>query len=183
MNLFEIKILDFIQDVFKCSFMDSFMQFVTKLGDRGIFWIILAVVFIIFNKTRKTGISMGIALIIGLIVVNLILKNTFARVRPYDVNSAIQLLIEPLSSFSFPSGHTVSSFEAAFAIFIRNKKLGIPALLLAGLIAFSRLYLYVHYPTDVLASVILGIAFAILASFITDKIYSLFENKKINKQK
>lgn len=180
MNMFEIGILNNIKEIFGCPLMDKVMPIITMFGDAGIFWIALAVIFLIFRKTRKTGLSMGIALIIGLIIGNLILKNVVARIRPYDLNPEVILLVEKLHDFSFPSGHTLASFEASTAIFIRNKKLGIPALVLAVLIAFSRLYLYVHYPSDVFAGAVLGIGIAFLATFIVNKIYSKLELKNAN---
>lgn len=181
MNEAELKILDFIHEHFTCKILDVFMPFITKFGDAGIFWIIVAVLFIIFNRTRKTGFSMGAALLIGLVIGNLILKNSFARIRPYDLNPAIQseLLVPVLSDFSFPSGHTLASFEAATVLLIRDKRFGIPAMVLAILIALSRLYLYVHYPTDVLAGVILGVGIAFLACFIIDKLYTKFDKTKM----
>ncbi len=181
MNEAELKILDFIHEHFTCKFLDIFMPFITKFGDGGVFWIIVAVLFIIFKKTRKTGFSMGAALLIGLIIGNLILKNAFARIRPYDLNTVIQseLLVSVLSDFSFPSGHTLASFEAATVLLIRDKRFGIPAMVLAVLIALSRLYLYVHYPTDVLAGAVLGIGIAFLACFIIDKLYTKFTKAKI----
>lgn len=178
-NLFELGILDWIQENLRCAVLDQIMPVITKLGDGGLFWIALAVVLLIFKKTRKAGISMGVALIIGYVVCNLILKNVTARIRPYDLNPEVSLLIEKLHSFSFPSGHTISSIEASVALLIRNKKLGIPAVILAVIIAFSRLYLYVHYPTDVLVSVLLGIGIAFLASFIVDKLTPTLEKHKI----
>jgi undecaprenyl-diphosphatase len=178
MNMFEITLLDKIRDVFSSPFLDKVMPIITRLGDDGIFWIILAIIFLCFRKTRKMGFSSALAMLIGLIVVNVVLKNAVGRIRPYEVNPSVTLLVERLSDYSFPSGHTAVSFEAATAIFIRNKKLGIPSLILATLIAFSRLYLYVHYPTDVLAGFVIGVAIAILASFVVDKIYL-----KINKNK
>ena len=90
----------------------------------------------------------------------------------------IPLLIERQHDFAFPFGHTIASFEAAVAILIRNKKLGVPAMILAVLIAFSRLYLYVHYPTDVIASVILGTGLAFLGTYLVDKGWALWESKK-----
>ena len=178
MNLFELGILDFINEHFSCKFLDIFMPFITKFADGGIFWILLALILMIIPKTRKWGFSMGLALLIGFLVGNLFLKNVVGRIRPYDINTDFNLLIKPLSDFSFPSGHTLASFEGAVVLFIRNKKLGVAALTLATLIAFSRLYLYVHYPTDVLASIILGTAIAILSCFIIDKIYLKYESRK-----
>ena len=128
---------------------------------------------------------MGAALILGLIVCNMILKPWVARIRPYDLQeqlgNIIPLLIERQHDFSFPSGHTIASFEAATVLMLHNKKLGIPALILACLIAFSRLYLYVHYPTDVITSVILGTAFGFLGNWLVNKGFQAYERKKASK--
>lgn len=171
MNAFELSILDWIGRYTHCAFLDWLMPLITRLGDGGIFWIGVAVVLLCIPKTRKTGISMAVALLLGLLVGNLFLKNVVARMRPYDVNTGIELLIARLSDYSFPSGHTLASFEGAVVLMIRDRRLGIPALVIAVLIAFSRLYLYVHYPSDVLAGMLLGTAFAFLACFLTDKVY------------
>ena len=180
---FDLPILDWIAENLQCGFLDWFMPIITLLGDAGIFWIICAVVLILIPKQRKAGLSMGLTLLMGLVICNLTMKPLFARIRPYDFQLAyygkvIPLLIEAQHDFSFPSGHTIASFEGAVALAIYNKKLGIPALILAGLIAFSRLYLYVHYVTDVLVSVGLGIVFAFLASWLVKKGYALYEAKK-----
>ncbi len=169
MNSFEIGILDFIRETFSTRFLDVFFSTITRFADHGIGWIVLSVLLIAFKKTRKMGISMGLALIIGYITGNMFLKNVIGRVRPYDFAGNIDLLVDRLSDFSFPSGHTLCSFEGAFAVFIRNKKWGIAAIVFAILIALSRLYLYVHYPSDVLVGALMGIAIAYLASFIVDK--------------
>ena len=113
---------------------------------------------------------MGVALLCGLIVGNLTLKPLIGRIRPYDLNPGVSLLIDKLHDFSFPSGHTLSSFEGATVLLIRDKRFGIPAMILAAIIALSRLYLYVHYPTDVLAGAVLGITFGILAVSIVNAI-------------
>ncbi len=178
MNEFELNILRWIQDVFQCVFMDTVMPIITRLGDEGIFWIVLAVVLACFPKTRKAGFTMGLAMLFGLFIGNMLLKNLVARVRPYDVELGVTLLIDKLSSFSFPSGHTLSSFAAATALVCRHRKWGIAALVLAGLIAFSRLYLFVHYPTDVLGGALLGVACAFLAAKLIDLVYTAIEKRK-----
>ena len=155
---FDLPVLEWIAGNLYCGFLDAVMPVITLLGDAGIFWIAAAVVMLFFPKYRKIGLG---------------------RIRPYDYQlehfgKQIQLLIATPHDFSFPSGHTLASFEAATAILIRNKKLGIPAMILACLIAFSRMYLYVHYPTDVLFSVALGIGFAYLGTFLVDKVYPRF---------
>ena len=168
---FDFPILDWIAANLRCAFLDTVMPVITILGDAGIFWIAVSIVFLLIPKYRKAGLSMGIALLMGLVICNLTLKPLCARIRPYDFyGQSMQLLVATPHDFSFPSGHPIASVEAATALAIHNKKLGIPALILAGLIAFSRLYLYVHYPTDVIVSIGLGIAFAFISSWLAKKI-------------
>lgn len=178
LNQFELGLLDGIQNL-KCGFLDVVLPVITAFADHGLGWIAVAVLFLIFRKTRKTGLMCGMALIIGLVLVNMIMKPLFGRIRPYDVNEAMRalLLVAPLDDGSFPSGHTLASFEVATVLMIRDKRFGIPALVLAVLIAFSRLYLYVHYPTDVLCAIVLGIVFGILGVFIVDKAWNSVERK------
>lgn len=173
MNFAELKILDFIHSHFSCGFLDFLMPIITKFGDKGIFWISVTVLLICFKKTRKTGLTAGLALALGAVICNLILKNAVARIRPYDLNELIrpELLVPALSDYSFPSGHTAASFEAATAMLLNERRLGIPALVLAVLIALSRLYLYVHYPTDVLIGAVLGILAALFSQYIVNKLY------------
>lgn len=154
----EFRILDLIQGI-RTPAGDTIMCLITKLGDAGIIWIVLAVILTLVTKTRKTGMIMIAALCIDFVLCNGILKNLFARIRPCDINTQIQLLIARPDDFSFPSGHTAASFAAVSALYLSGeRKLWIPALALACLIAFSRLYLYVHYPSDILGGVFVGLA-------------------------
>ena len=178
MNEFEIKILDFIRERLACPFLDAVMPVITSLANGGIIWIITAVLLLLFKKTRKTGFSVALALITGLIIGNLILKNLVGRIRPYEFNEGVEILVARLSDFSFPSGHTLASFEAATVLLIRDKRLGVPALVLAVAIAFSRLYLYVHYPTDVLAGIILGVLIGIFACNTVDRLENRLSERK-----
>ena len=175
---FELNMLDWIQTNMQSAFSDWFFPLITKLGDAGIFWILVAAVMLIFPKTRKTGAMMGLALVFGLIVCNMTLKPLIARIRPYDVNTAVTLIVEKMHDFSFPSGHTTASFEGAVVLLMRDKRLGIPAMILAVLIAFSRLYLYVHFPTDVLAGAVLGTLFAVLAVYLVNQICEKWTGRK-----
>lgn len=179
---FDLPILDWIQENLKNAFLDVVMPIITMFGDGGIFWIACAVILLCIPKTRKTGLGMGFALIMGLIVCNVTLKPLVGRIRPYDFQEqlgvVIPLLTERMHDYSFPSGHTIASFEAATVLLINNKKLGIPAMILAVLIAFSRLYLYVHYPTDVIFSVFAGILFAFLGNWLAGKVMARFPGKK-----
>lgn len=166
----ELRFLDFLQTI-HTPLLDKILAFITSLGNAGIIWIVLAVVLLILPKTRKTGIIVVAALLMDLILCNLILKNLVARVRPYDVNTAIAILIKKPLDFSFPSGHTAASFAAMTALFLaKMKKAWIAALVLAVLIAFSRLYFYVHYPTDVLGGAVVGILSGIIGYTIVEKI-------------
>ncbi|MEI3494602.1 MAG: phosphatase PAP2 family protein [Blautia obeum] len=154
---FELNILDWFQTL-HTPVMDKLMTSVTKLGDAGIFWIILTLIFLIIPKMRKTGVTMAAALIVDLLLCNVLLKNLVARTRPYDVNTTVELLVAKLRDYSFPSGHTAASFASVTALYLSGeRRIGLkPALVISCLIAVSRLYLYVHYPTDVLGGIIFG---------------------------
>lgn len=154
---FELSVLDNIQSYLRCDFLDAAMPIISMLGNVGAIWIVCAVVLLVIPKTRKVGVVLAVSLAIEALCCNVILKPLVARIRPFDVNTAVQLLISPPKDFSFPSGHTGASFAAASALFFSKNRLWIPSLVLAILIAFSRLYLYVHYPTDVLGGILLGI--------------------------
>ena len=172
---FDLPILDWIAANLWCPLLDAVMPVITVLGDAGIFWMVIAAALLLFKKTRRVGLGMGIAMLMGLLLCNLTLNPLCQRPRPYDYqfdvfNKLIPLLIEQQHDFSFPSGHTIASFEAAGVIALNNKKWGIPALILASLIAFSRLYLYVHYPTDVLVSVLLGLALAFVGNQLAHRV-------------
>ena len=180
---FDLPILDWIAAHLRCGFLDAVMPVITVLGNAGIFWIALSVLLLLIPKYRKVGLGMGAALLIGLLVCNVTMKPLMARIRPYDFQwehfgRTIDLLIAAPHDYSFPSGHTLASFEAATVLTIHSKKLGIPALILASLIAFSRLYLYVHYPTDVLFAVVMGIGFGFLGNFLVKKGCEAFESRK-----
>lgn len=179
---FELKILDYIKDVFGSAFLDKIVPIITSLGYNGIIWIALAVILLFFRKTRPLALSIAISLSLGFIFGNLIIKNLVARIRPYEYRNEITLLVAKLKDYSFPSGHTLAAFEAATCVFIRYKKLGILALAFAAVIAFTRLYLYVHFLSDVLAGAILGVIIAIIASAIVNRIYkksNIIKNKNL----
>ena len=183
---FDLPILDWIQTHMQCTFLDKAMPIVTLFGDGGVFWILVAVALLFFAKYRKTGFSMGMALILGLLVCNIFLKPQVARIRPYnfqlqEYGREITLLVKGLNDYSFPSGHTIASFEACTVLLMKNKWAGIPATILAFLIAFSRLYLYVHYPTDVIASIILGTLFGLIGYLVSHRIRISRKGKFLSK--
>ena len=178
MTAIELGILDWIQTL-HTPFLDAFMSNFTKLGDAGILWILLTLVLLLIPKTRKAGLVLMAALLVDVILCN--------GIRPFDVNTAISLLVARPRDFSFPSGHTAASFASIAALYLVNKnhlRLGAPArltsvlwkaALVAGcLLAFSRLYLYVHFPTDILG----GIAVGILSGYLGYRIYAWLEARR-----
>lgn len=170
---FDLPILEWIQLHMQSGLGDKIWPLITLFGEGGIFWIAVSLGLCFVPKYRKTGISMLLALIMGVLVCNVTLKPLVARIRPYDFQmenfgKEINLLIDAMHDYSFPSGHTIACFEAAVALCIGSRKWGIPAIVLAFLVSFSRLYLYVHYPTDVIFSVFVGTGFAFLATWLVN---------------
>lgn len=164
----DFAILNFIQTL-RTPFGDFFMTLVTMLGNGGAVWIAITVIMTCIPKYRKIGIVMGVTFVLNVIVYGLILKPLVARPRPFIQNPAFELLINAPGGFSFPSGHTASSFTAVTTLFCFKHKLWIPTGILAVLIAFSRLYLYVHFPSDVLAGIVIGITFSAVCYFLFKK--------------
>lgn len=150
-------ILQWIHTTFTCSFMDFIMPQITLLGNGGAIWILIAIVMIYTNKYRKYGIFLLLGLAIGFLIGNVCLKNLIARPRPCWLDTNVNLLITNPLDYSFPSGHTLSSVIAATILTMANRKFGYAAIPLAFLIAFSRLYLYVHFPSDVLGAAFIGV--------------------------
>lgn len=180
---FEIHILDWFQTLHS-PVLDTIMVGITTLGNAGLFWLLLGIILVAIPKTRKSGVIVLVAIIIDAILCNGILKNLFARIRPFDINTTIELLITRPKDFSFPSGHTAVSFAAIAALmFAGEKKLWRLALILAVLIAFSRLYLYVHYPTDILGGIGVGILAGWLGYIIVAKLEGTFKGRFKRKQK
>lgn len=160
-------ILLFIQEHMRAEVMHGFWRAVTSLGNVGWFWILTSLLLMVNKKTRRAGIAAFCSIALGALITNLALKNLVDRTRPYEaVAAVIPLIPHPLDS-SFPSGHTCASFAAAL-IYIRMlpKSVGIATVVLAALIAFSRLYLGVHYPSDVLG----GFLVACVASTVVYRI-------------
>lgn len=153
----EIHLLDMIQIHLQSNWGDQWMPFISLLGNSGLFWVALSAILLFFPNTRRAGATMLVALLFSFLFCNLTLKPLFDRIRPFVVNPDAVLLIAPPLDASFPSGHSAASFAAAAALFLQHKRSGVLALLLAAAIAFSRLYLYVHFPTDVIIGSLLGI--------------------------
>lgn len=164
----DFSILYSIQNL-KCDFLDGLCSFLSVAFDKGIGWFAICAVLLIFKKTRFAGVVMLISVGLTFLTGELFIKNTVCRVRPCNQDLSVLLPVSRPSSFSFPSGHTGSSFAAAVSLFLCNKKLGSAALTLATVIALSRLYLFVHFPTDVLVGAILGTIFAVVCVILLRK--------------
>lgn len=166
----EGPILLWIQEYVRNDFLTPVVTFITHLGDAGFIWIALTLACLIFAKTRRTGVLLTFSLLLNFLVNNLILKNLIARTRPYEAVEGLHRIIEAQSDFSFPSGHTGCSFAAAVVLFVMcPRKVGIPAMVLAVLITLSRLYVGVHFPTDVIGGAIIGTAAALFVCWFYKK--------------
>lgn len=179
METWEFKILDYIQGHMRFGFLDWLMPKISMLADFGAIWIFFAVAFLCFKRYRKYGFILLISLGLGLLIGNFLLKNIIERARPYSINTTVQLLVNKPTDFSFPSGHTLSSFAAATCITFANKKFAWLAFPLATLIAFSRLYLYLHFLTDVIGGMAIGVVIGVLVNVIER---ALFSKEKIKKK-
>lgn len=157
----------FIQDHLRFEELNPFMIRFTNLGEFGLIWIIITVLLLIPKKSRRAGICSALALVASLCVTNFFLKNYVARVRPYEVVEGLTSLLGPVGEWSFPSGHASSGFAAAAAIYkSRPKWVGVPCIILAALLAWSRLYVGVHYPSDVIGGAIIGALLGLIVFWI-----------------
>lgn len=173
----EFNVLDAIAEQFWCPAMDIVIPALTQLGDNGMVWIVFALVLLCLPKERRNGAQVLLALLFSTILCNLILKNLFSRVRPCDINTAVQLLIPHPLDRSFPSGHTSAGFAVATAL-MKNKAVGRKtAMVFAVLIGFSRLYLYVHFPTDVLGGIAVGVLMGLLAAWAYPRLEKKFRRR------
>ena len=170
----DLTILDWIQANLRGPVLDRLMPLITLLGEHGLFWIGLTLVLLIIPKTRRLGGAMAIALVLDYLLCNLTIKPLAARPRPWtyrpDMLEEIQKLTTLPSDFSFPSGHAAASFAAASALVFSRNRWGWLAMLAALGVALSRLYLHVHYPSDVLVGALLGVLCGFLGALIVKKL-------------
>ena len=159
----EADILLWIQNNIRNDVLTPIFKFITTLGNAGVIWIVLSVGLLIPKKTRRVGVLALVSLLFSALIDNVILKNVVARTRPYEVIEGLTSLVGVQKDYSFPSGHTGSAFAAAVVMFRElPKKLGIPILVFVCLMGLSRLYVGVHYPSDVLGGVLIGTGIALL---------------------
>ncbi len=189
---FDLSVFQWIQGI-QNEFLNALMVGITTLGNGGAVFIVLGLVLLFTGKYRKAGFSIIVALLVMLICNDLFLKELFARPRPFNLfetnpekygfwaaDYIYPELIGKPSSFSFPSGHTSSAFAAAFALLWHNRKWGIPTTLFAALMGFSRIYVQVHYCTDVIFGVLTGAICALIALLIVKFLFPVVD-KGLNK--
>ena len=177
----DYSILAYISEKWRGGSLDTVWKLFSLLGNYGAVWIVLAVLLLFFRKTRRAGLAMLIALGVGYAVGNVWLKELVMRPRPFVTHTDLTPLLDPGDRWSFPSGHALSSFAAATALFFFHKKTGLLAYLLAACIAFSRLYASVHYPTDVLAGAVLGILCGLAAAWFADRFTDQLRTLRLRK--
>ena len=174
----DFSILIWIQENIRCAFLDVVMPFLSRICDDGEIWILFGIVLLFFKKYRRYGIFVLVAMLLGTLIGNEILKPIIARPRPCHIYEMLpEMLVDVPKSFSFPSGHTTSSVIAATVLTRANKKLGFVAIPLAFLIAFSRMYLFVHFPTDILGGTVLGFAIGFFTVTLGNKLWDLISRK------
>ena len=170
-NMWESNIVLFVQEKFRFDWLNPVMKFITSLGDKGVLPIAVIIFFLIFKKTRKVGITAGLSLVLEGILINFVIKKLVGRPRPYEVNEAIEYIIKRLSDYSYPSGHTGCMFAVASVIFLMMpKKASIPAMVIASLVGISRLYVGVHYPTDIIGGFLVGMFTGFVAKYVVERI-------------
>ncbi len=220
---FDLSVFEWVQSI-HTPILNAIMVVITTLGDEGIFFIAMGLVLLVTKKYRKVGMAVLVSLIVMTVLNNVVLKDLFARVRPFyifdleglmadkevflsagkesrfnyfveEIKAAIQRnpemaekwlatysfpnLVDKLTSYSFPSGHTSSAFAAAMAVLWYDRKIGIPTMIFAALMGFSRIYVQVHYCTDVLAGAVVGIVYALIGVLIVKLLFPYVE-KAIN---
>ena len=166
LNLFELGLLQGLQEAVGCSLLDKLTVAISTTGDKGIGLILLAVVLLCIPRTRKVGAVVAVALVLDLLLVNLTLKPLVARVRPYDLGIDLNLITHHPSDFSFPSGHTAVAFAGAVALYAAGKKWMRIGLVYACCMGFCRMYLMMHYPTDVLFGALCGALCGVAALYV-----------------
>lgn len=181
LQMIDDHILMFVQEHLRIEFLTPLVTFISHLGDAGLFWIVFALILTFIPKTRKYGALALSSLLFCFLINNVALKNLVARPRPYTRLPDLIMLMKCPADYSFPSGHSCASFAVASSLMWtmdkRWNKVKIPAIILASLIALSRIYVGVHYPTDVLVGTLIGIFGSLLICRLLDKPYDKLENR------
>lgn len=181
----DVQILKWVHEVFHSqTWLNYIMKYITYIGEFGVGAILCALILLIFKKTRWAGVAVAVACVLDVLIVNVILKLSVNRARPWQTYPDLGFqefhrligVREPTDS-SFPSGHTAALFAAAVALIMFYKVKGLPALAVAILVAVSRIYLCMHYPTDVLGGIIIGSACGVGGYFLMKLAKKIFLQK------
>lgn len=177
LNILEADLLLWVQNNFRTEVLNPLMYCASEINNSGMLAIAMVVVLLVWKRYRSVGITACISLVSEFLLVSVLIKRIVARLRPYVVNEALTILGSVPTDYSFPSGHTASAFAVSTVMLLcMPKRYGIPAVVIAALIAFSRLYNAAHYPTDVLVGMLIGSVTGVLAVKL---IYRRFRDKKI----
>ncbi len=184
----DLFVFEWVQGI-RTPVLTVLMKIITTLGDEGILFIAVGLALLITKKYRKIGFAMLVSLVVMLICNNFVLKEIFARERPFNLYETFPMkygdwggetaryiypdMVKAPHSYSFPSGHTSSAFAAGVAVFLLNKKFGIPATLFAFVMGFTRIYVGVHYTTDVISAAVVGIIYAIVGVLIANRLFPI----------
>ena len=172
--------LSFLYAIPRTQLLDTIFLAITKIsGSYGQLWLIVGLALLIPKKTRMTGITVLLSWVFASVFCHFILKNLINRPRPCDIDRAFALLVERPNGSSFPSAHSAQAFAASTAIFVKYRKAGIAAFVAAALIAFSRMYMFLHFPTDVLCGIVVGVLVGIAADRICDMVKRKSDRRKI----
>jgi Membrane-associated phospholipid phosphatase len=167
----EAQVLLFVQEHIRSAFLDPIMHFFTLIGEAGIVWIVLGLLLLLHPKTRKGGFFMLLCLLAGFLLNNILIKNLIQRPRPYVTIPALISAVGEVSEWSFPSGHTCSSFTCATALALSFGKKGALAFIPALLISLSRIYVGVHYPSDIICGALLGALVAVSMYYLLKRLF------------
>lgn len=161
----EFNLLYALQEIHN-PILDKIMIVVSTLGNAGILWILIGLILLIPKRYRMGGVQMLAAMAVTFIIGNLIIKNLVARDRPCWIDTEVALLVASPHDYSFPSGHSMNGFAGSVSLLCIDRRLGIPAIILAVVIAFSRLYNFVHFPTDVFVGIAIGLIVALITNYV-----------------
>ena len=167
----DFSILYYIQEHLRCAFLDFLMPLLGLMQEGGMVWIVISIILICFKKTRYCGFAILHAMGIDTLITEFTLKNIICRIRPCNIDFSIKMLVSRPDSYGFPSNHSASAFAAATALLVtlKKKRWAILGYILATAIALSRLYVFVHFPSDVLVGAIVGSLIALLVCFLMKK--------------